>query len=62
MYRELAVRGGKLSKIKEDFKWDWWTPLEREKVQSRQVGGKGFEWLEKERKQRKREEASSMFM
>lgn len=40
--------------IKEALGWSWWDPARR--------GGTGFAWLEKQRKQRRRSELSSMFM
>jgi len=62
MYRELSGRGGKLNKVKQEFGWDWWIPSCSDRGGKKEMAGKGFEWLEKERKKRKREEASSMFV
>ncbi|BGP37882.1 hypothetical protein JCM10450v2_001818 [Rhodotorula kratochvilovae] len=61
LFRELAGVGGARSRraaplreIKDALGWEWWTP-ERQ-------GGKGFEWLERQRRERRREQAGSMYM
>ncbi|GJN88629.1 hypothetical protein Rhopal_001595-T1 [Rhodotorula paludigena] len=62
LFRSLAGIGSKraapgaapLRAVKDALAWDWWVP-------GRQ-GGKGFEWLERQRKERRREAASSMYM
>lgn len=59
MFREL-VNAGKLRKVQQVMEWEWWT--EKGGKESNSKAGKGFEWLEKDRRMRKREEASSMFM
>ena len=50
-----------MNKVKQELGWDWWIPS-LERGSKKEMAGKGFEWLEKERKKRKREEASSMFV
>ncbi|GAA5883306.1 hypothetical protein JCM16303_006679 [Sporobolomyces ruberrimus] len=53
----------KIAKIKDALEWDWWNvPEETSGRKTVGIAGKGFEWLEKERKLRKKEETSSMFM
>lgn len=51
LYRELA---GKLGRVSQQLGWSWWD--------GREAKGHGFSWLEKARKQRKKEEISSMYM
>ncbi|GAA5948407.1 hypothetical protein JCM21900_002701 [Sporobolomyces salmonicolor] len=59
IFRELAADGrlgrGKLQAIKDALGWSWWNPEEK-------AGGRGFDWLETQRRARRRDEASSMFM
>ncbi|GAA5989314.1 hypothetical protein JCM10908_001252 [Rhodotorula pacifica] len=43
-----------LQAVKEALGWSWWDAASQ--------GGKGFEWLERQRKQRRKSEFSSMFM
>lgn len=52
MYRELV--GGKLSAVAKALGWTWWSPKESK--------GDGFGWLAAVRKQRRKEEISSMYM
>lgn len=62
LFRSLAGIGSKraapgaapLRAVKDALAWDWWAPEKQ--------GGKGFEWLERQRKERRREAASSMYM
>lgn len=68
LFRELAGGGGSsrpvggsraaatapLQAVKEVLGWDWWNPA--------RAGGRGFEWLERQRKERRRNELSSMYM
>ncbi|GAA5868731.1 hypothetical protein JCM1840_004373 [Sporobolomyces johnsonii] len=58
IFRELAAGGrsgrGKLQAVKDALGWSWWTPEDK--------AGRGFDWLEKQRRARRRDEASSMFM
>lgn len=54
LFRELAGAKGPLRKVKEELGWGWWDSETKE--------GKAFEWLEKSRKERRREENSSMYM
>ncbi|GAA5965240.1 hypothetical protein JCM3765_006366 [Sporobolomyces pararoseus] len=65
LFRQLSLT--KLQKIKQALGWDWWNPStanEESRGGKRVAGvpGKGFEWLEKSRKLRKKEQTSSMFM
>jgi hypothetical protein len=62
-FRQLA--SDKLPLLKQALGWDWWKVPERIDERKRKetvTAGKGFEWLEKARKLRKKEETSSMFM
>lgn len=52
-FREL-VRGD-LKSVKEQLGWAWWDA-------QGQAQGDGFEWLEKQRKTKKKENLSSMYM
>ncbi|GAA6051867.1 hypothetical protein JCM3770_005508 [Rhodotorula araucariae] len=60
LFRELAGLGARSSRaaplrqVQAALGWGWWTP-------DRQ-GGKGFEWLERQRRARRREQAGSMYM
>ncbi|POY74326.1 hypothetical protein BMF94_2520 [Rhodotorula taiwanensis] len=45
-----------LQTIKDALEWTWWDPV------ANAGSGKGFEWLERQRKERRRSEMSSMFM
>ncbi|GAA5995416.1 hypothetical protein JCM5350_001061 [Sporobolomyces pararoseus] len=66
LFRQLSLT--KLQKIKQTLGWDWWNPATVLNDESRGgrrvvgVPGKGFEWLEKSRKSKKKEQTSSMFM
>ncbi|GAA5904844.1 uncharacterized protein JCM6883_004881 [Sporobolomyces salmoneus] len=62
-FRQLCRE--KLVKIKQALGWDWWSApnvVEARSGRTATVAGKGFEWLEKSRKARRKEETSSMFM
>ncbi|GAA5968059.1 hypothetical protein JCM11641_003715 [Rhodosporidiobolus odoratus] len=54
LFRELSNGRGPLTAIKEKYGWQWWNP----QVQ----GGTAFDWLERKRKERRREEVGSMYM
>jgi hypothetical protein len=54
LFRELAGPRGPLRKVKESLGWGWWDAETR--------GGNAFEWLEKSRRDRRREEVGSMYM
>ncbi|GAA5848426.1 hypothetical protein JCM8547_004511 [Rhodosporidiobolus lusitaniae] len=54
LFRELAGPTGPLGKVKESLGWSWWDAQGR--------GGKAFDWLEKQRRDRRREEVGSMYM
>jgi hypothetical protein len=56
-----------LQEIKRELGWDWWNSSKEAASSTGNrrvagVAGKGFEWLEKSRKSKKREQVSSMFM
>ncbi|GAA6062343.1 hypothetical protein JCM10212_005685 [Sporobolomyces blumeae] len=64
IFRQLAIppqagrRGQpKLAEVKERLGWSWWKPQA-----GRTLPGNGFAWLERERKTRRKEQVSSMFM
>ncbi|GAA5938759.1 hypothetical protein JCM3775_001983 [Rhodotorula graminis] len=64
LFRELVGLGGPrrtaaapsaaLREVKAALGWDWWSP-ERQ-------GGTAFEWLERQRRDKRREQAGSMYM
>ncbi|GAA6042761.1 hypothetical protein JCM8097_007463 [Rhodosporidiobolus ruineniae] len=54
LFRELAGPRGPLRAVKDGLSWGWWNPEKR--------GGEGFVWLEKQRRDRRREEVGSMYM
>lgn len=47
-------RAGPLRQVKAALAWEWWNPDGQ--------GGKGFEWLERQRRDKRREQAGSMYM
>lgn len=51
---DAGARRAPLQAVKEALGWNWWDPTKQ--------GGQGFAWLEKRRKERRREELSSMYM
>ncbi|GAA5929366.1 hypothetical protein JCM10213_006360 [Rhodosporidiobolus nylandii] len=54
LFRELSGSRGPLRTIKEQLGWSWWQPERKD--------GRAFEWLEKQRRDRRREEVGSMYM
>ncbi|GAA5885308.1 hypothetical protein JCM6882_009562 [Rhodosporidiobolus microsporus] len=55
LFREVASGPrAPMGEVKKLLGWDWWTPEAK--------GGKAFEWLEKQRRDRRREEVGSMYM
>lgn len=50
-YSELK---GPLLKLKDALEWSWWSPTEGK--------GDGFAWLESQRKARRKDQMSSMYM
>ncbi|GAA5822969.1 hypothetical protein JCM11251_004440 [Rhodosporidiobolus azoricus] len=55
LFREVATGlRAPLREVKNRLGWDWWTPEGK--------GGTGLEWLEKQRRERRREEVGSMYM
>ncbi|GAA6004568.1 hypothetical protein JCM10207_000939 [Rhodosporidiobolus poonsookiae] len=54
LFRELAAPRGPLRRVASEFGWGWWSAEGR--------GGKAYEWLEKQRRDRRREEVGSMYM
>ncbi|GAA5945124.1 uncharacterized protein JCM15063_006527 [Sporobolomyces koalae] len=58
-FRQLASDRGKLVQVKQSLGWDWWTPVV---AKDSRIVGQGFQWLETARKQKKKEETSSMFL
>ncbi|GAA5837608.1 hypothetical protein JCM9279_006805 [Rhodotorula babjevae] len=49
-----ASPGAPLREVKTALGWDWWSPEAQ--------GGTAFEWLERQRKDKRREQAGSMYM
>lgn len=49
-----ASPGAPLREVKTALGWDWWSPEAQ--------GGTAFEWLERQRREKRREQAGSMYM